>query len=235
MRQKSLGFWAFVACWFLLNAPLAVAATADEICDIAAYHAAKDSSVPLSVLKSIARVESGQTRNGKFSPWPWTVNYDGQGHFFDTKTEALIFVNDLLQQGIINFDVGCFQVNLRWHAKNFSSIENVFDPIANAAYAARFLMQLYQQYGTWEVAVASYHSRTEVFANAYLKKVRAAWENLHSNQSVATHATQDELVETRVNTYPLLRSKVLNETQAAPLSRGSLVPMAAPLVQFSLP
>jgi hypothetical protein len=235
MRQKSLGSWALTACSFFLTAPLAMAATPGEICDIAAQQAAKDSSVPLSVLKSIARVESGQTRDGKFSPWPWTINYDGKGYFFETQNEALNFSNNLLQQGILKFDVGCFQINLRWHAKNFLSIENAFDPTANAAYAARFLQQLYQQHGTWEVAVASYHSRTEVYANAYLKKVKAAWENLHSNQSVVTQPMQDASVETRVNTYPLLQPSALTETQAAPLSRGSLMPMSAPLVQFSLP
>lgn len=232
MRQKSLVFEAIFFIAVLFSAPLAGAKASYEVCDAAAYKAAVNNSVPFSILQSIARVESGQTRAGRYSPWPWTANVKGAGHFFATKSEVLTFVSSLIDQGIFNIDVGCFQINLRWHAKNFSSLENAFDPTANADYAARFLMQLYNQHGNWEDAVASYHSRTDVYADAYLKKVKSAWEKIKLNQQGNLANAEDGSVEIRVNTYPLLQPNTMNIAPSAPLSPGSIMPLSAPAQQF---
>ena len=43
----------------------------------------------------------------------------------------------------------------------------MFDPDANAAYAARFLSELYAEFGDWSRAAGAYHSRTPKFANRY--------------------------------------------------------------------
>jgi hypothetical protein len=72
-----------------------------------------------------------------------------------------------------SIDVGCMQVNLMYHPGAFATLEQGFDPAANAAYAARFLMQLFQQTGTWPKAVATYHSSTPELGDAYQRKVMA--------------------------------------------------------------
>lgn len=207
MRQKSLWvfsylLWVFFAqnAWAMPNATAADIA----ICDQAAARAAQGSPVPISVLQSIARVESGRALKGQFAPWPWTLNVQGKGHFFATKSEAIVFANELLAQNIVNFDVGCFQINLRWHARNFASLEHALDPMVNAAYAAKFLSDLYQEHGNWSQAVSTYHSRTQTHARAYLKKVKSVWHDLHNIPTSHAPAPAADAVR-HVNRYPLLQ------------------------------
>ncbi len=47
--------------------------------------------------------------------------------------------------GMQSIDVGCMQINLRAHPAAFASIDDAFDPAANADYAARFLRDLLQR------------------------------------------------------------------------------------------
>ena len=61
------------------------------------------------------------------------------------------------------------------HPDAFASLDQAFDPAANAAYAARFLRQLYGQAGAWPKAVAAYHSATPALAVPYAQKVMAVW------------------------------------------------------------
>ncbi|MEY8882549.1 hypothetical protein [Donghicola sp. XS_ASV15] len=49
---------------------------------------------------------------------------------------------DTMAGGTTSIDVGCMQVNYRWHGEGFSSLEDMFDPAANTAYAAEFLTRL---------------------------------------------------------------------------------------------
>jgi hypothetical protein len=71
--------------------------------------------------------------------------------------------------------VGCFQVNLMHHPYAFARLEDGFDPAANAAYAGAFLTSLRQRLGSWEAAVAAYHSATPERGEAYRARVFAAW------------------------------------------------------------
>lgn len=226
MRQKSLGSCALML-WLFFAAPTAAATMQPHMaCDIAAQQAAETSGVPLSVMMSIARAESGTKIAGEIRPWPWTANVSGKGYFFATKDDALAFASELIGQGDINFDVGCFQVNLRWHSKGFTSLEDAFDPPANAQYAARFLVELYQEKGTWAEAVSAYHSRTPAHAERYLSKVKSIWQGLQGQQIPDEQADLAPPTP-RINTFPLL---VAGQGQ-----NGSLVPQDnASLVKFGL-
>ena len=227
MRQKSLLVWALFLALMILPVHIARASSDINLCDSAAARAAQSGFVPVSVLMSIARVESGRAISGTFAPWPWTLNVQGKGHFFASKSEAVAFANVLLAQNIINFDVGCFQINLRWHARNFSSIEHAFAPEANAAYAAHFLSELYQEHGNWPKAVATYHSRTQKHAQVYLQKVKSTWQNLQNGQSTQPQGAraQGHILERGVNQYPLLQPAYEDAVTGA--SNGGLLPRAA--------
>jgi hypothetical protein len=72
-----------------------------------------------------------------------------------------------------SIDVGCMQVNLLYHPDAFASLEEAFDPPANASFAARFLTQLHDQTGTWPTATAWYHSATPGLGADYQRKVAA--------------------------------------------------------------
>jgi hypothetical protein len=75
-------------------------------------------------------------------------------------------------------DVGCLQVNLHYHPQAFASLEEAFDPPANARYAAQFLTRLHQGTRNWEQAAARYHSSTPELGDAYRLKVLAAWPGM---------------------------------------------------------
>lgn len=138
-----------------------------RLCEEAAARASARSGVPLSVLRAIALTETGRTRGGAFRPWPWTVNMEGAGKWFDSFEEARAYVAQHHARGARSYDVGCFQINYRWHGQHFASLDQMFDPDANAAYAARFLSELHAEFGDWSRAAGAYHSRTPYFAGKY--------------------------------------------------------------------
>ena len=146
-------------------------------CRAAIAQAEQAAGIPAQLLASIARVESGRRdpNSGAFAPWPWTANAEGQGFFFESKTEAISAIRKLRADGVKSIDVGCLQVNLMHHPNAFSTLEAAFDPVQNAAYAAKFLNDLHTQSGDWPKAAALYHSANPEFGEPYQRKVLAAW------------------------------------------------------------
>ncbi len=141
--------------------------TIAAICDTASAIAARNQNMPADALYAITLSETGRSRGGKLRPWPWTVNMEGKGFWFDTREEALAYVTERYNAGARSFDVGCFQINYKWHGMNFESIEAMFDPMTNATYAAQMLSGLYAEFGDWTKAAGAYHSRTETYASRY--------------------------------------------------------------------
>lgn len=214
MKPKRFEFAGLLALIFW---PWGLAAAPDVagLCDRAAATAADESGVPIDILLAISRVETGRSQDGVLHPWPWTINADGAGAFYDTKEEAVAAATAHLGDGTGTFDVGCFQINHGYHGAEFSGLDDMFDPLANARYAARFLTQLHQETGTWADAVASYHSRTPGLAEAYLDQVRKVIEGPEVAELAAAPLP-------RVNNFPLLQS-------GSPGVFGSLVPQAGPI------
>ena len=155
----------------LFCASAAIAQSADDVgaslCEAASFAAAQERGIPPDVMLAITLTETGRRRAGALRPWPWTVNMEGAGAWFDTLDEALAFATTRYEAGARSFDVGCFQLNYRWHGQNFASIEAMFDPMTNARYAAGFLSDLYDELGSWSAAAGAYHSRTPSYANRY--------------------------------------------------------------------
>ncbi len=136
----------------------------------------RSTGVPDRLMQAIGAVESGRREpSGTVSAWPWTINAEGVGSFFDSKAEAVAAVTALRARGVRSIDVGCMQVNLMYHASAFSSLEEAFDPGANARYAARFLQSLQAKTGSWPGAAAGYHSLTPEVGTDYGRKVLAVW------------------------------------------------------------
>ncbi len=133
--------------------------------------------LPAGLLPAIARVESGRLdpQTGVVQAWPWTINAEGTGHFFDSKDEAIAAVSALQARGVRSIDVGCMQVNLLHHPLAFTTLDDAFDPQANAHYAGNFLNALNRQTGSWPAAAAAYHSQTVEIAADYQRLVMSAW------------------------------------------------------------
>jgi len=133
--------------------------------------------IPTGLLQAIGIVESGRRdeATGTRQPWPWTINAEGEPHFFDTKDQGVAWVRQAQTRGMRSIDTGCAQVNLMHHPDAFASLEQAFDPTANADYAARFLRQLRDTSagGNWMTAVGYYHSQTPELAEAYRQQVQA--------------------------------------------------------------
>ena len=158
----------FITLFFLsIGASSKLKASAIEICDESIEKVAQISSVPKQVLYKIARLESGRHLKGKHVSWPWSLNNAGKGYFFETKKAALSKLGVLISNGEKNIDLGCMQLNLRWHARYFNSLEEMISPTNNVSYAAKFLEQLYKETGTWEKAVKFYHSRNSKYNTTY--------------------------------------------------------------------
>ena len=163
------------------------------LCRAAILQAERATHVPDRLLDAIAMVESGRRDpiSGAVYPWPWTINAEGIGHFYDTKAEAIAAVQDFQAHGVRSMDVGCMQVNLMFHPEAFATLDQAFDPMINAAYGARFLQQLYAQTNAWPLAVAAYHSFTPDIGADYAHKVLAAWgvPQLPVGSQIVTSAT----------------------------------------------
>ncbi|KAF0137933.1 MAG: invasion protein [Xanthobacteraceae bacterium] len=184
---------------FLTPAPGLSRGDPAALCRDAAAEASSQTGVPLAVLLAVAIVETG--RNDQ--PWPWTVNFGGQGQWFDSAAEAATSVDKALRDGATNIDLGCFQLNYRWHAEAFGSIDDMLDPERNATYAAEYLSQHYTKTGDWALAAAAYHSATPEYARVYLGKFEATYARLSSG-IVPDAAQDDQTAKRRSNGFPLL-------------------------------
>lgn len=150
------------------------AGQAATTCEALAAKAARRHGIPKGLLRAIARTESGRAQGA----WPWTANVRGRGHYFDTRQEALTHLEPLLRRGEQSFDVGCMQLNYRWHGQNFATLDEMIDPARNTEYAARYLKTLHDETGSWDRATRYYHSRTPERGRAYLARVRKAQAQL---------------------------------------------------------
>jgi hypothetical protein len=137
----------------------------------------READLPAGLLGAIARTESGRRNaaTGRVEPWPWALNAAGIGQHAPGRAEAVATVAALQARGVRSIDVGCLQVNLLHHPGAFGSLEDAFEPLANARYAARFLRELrVRAGGDWSRAVAWYHSATPERGEAYRLRVKAA-------------------------------------------------------------
>jgi hypothetical protein len=122
--------------------------------------------IPRGILRSIAYVESSWGG----APWPWTMNAGGRSYYFRTQAEAIqaaTLPGGQLRSG----DLGCMQINTRWHGQRFRGAGHMLDPRTNVLYAGWYLRTLYLQHGSWHEAVARYHSSQGVHQRAYLCRV----------------------------------------------------------------
>lgn len=162
-------------------APRAYIPDTAHICSHTTRAMEKKYHIKQHLLTTIASIESGRwnERAQQKQGWPWTINAQGKGYFFNTKAEALQKIRELRAQGITSIDVGCMQINLLYHGHEFTSIEEAIDPAHNVEYAAKFLKNLYENNNhDWLKAAMTYHSSVPEKANKYRKKIVEAFEKV---------------------------------------------------------
>ena len=154
-------------------------------CEYLAKEAEVRYGLPENILLSISRVETGyQKVDGVRRAWPWTLNAGGDSAYFQTKDAALKCLKRRVKQGVTNIDIGCMQLNFRWHKKFFKNLSDMMSPEKNVDYGARFLNRLHKRHGSWEKAVKYYHSSKSKFNIKYYKKVRAVWKKENDEPSL---------------------------------------------------
>ena len=166
------------APWISAPSPAMAPPWPGEECRGAIAAAERGHGIPPQLLAAIGRVESGRRdpSTGSMGAWPWTINAEGEGAYFESKAEAIAAVTALRARGVRSIDVGCMQVNLMHHPTAFTTLEMAFDPAANADYAARFLGPAFPgQSGDWNKATADYHSAYPPEGEPYAAKVLSVW------------------------------------------------------------
>jgi hypothetical protein len=176
--------WRTISFLLTLLAPCPVLAelmpllppAASQLCRQAITAAERAHGIPSHLLAAIARVESGRRdqTSGTFNPWPWTINMDGQGSFYDNKLQAVAAAVSMRPRTTRSIDVGCMQISLIYHPDAFPSMAQAFDPGSNADYGARYLVQLYGKTNSWPKAVELYHSATLEIGQDYGRRVYVA-------------------------------------------------------------
>jgi len=147
-----------------------------DICRNAAARMEHQHNLPKGMMTSIALVESGRrSPTGDVKSWPWTINAEGRPYYFTTRNEAVDAVRRLMAEGMRTIDIGCMQVNLRFHPRAFTSVEEAFDPMSNVAYAAYFLRDLESRSENWDQAIGRYHSFSPALNARYSARVQAVW------------------------------------------------------------
>ncbi len=171
-----VGVFALAAAYPAASAPVTNAAapphTDWHMCRTAAQKVERARDMPHALLQAISLVETGRRGpEGRHTAWPWTINAEGKGMRFATKQDAIWAVRRLMADGVRSIDVGCMQINLRFHPRAFTSLDEAFDPAANMAYAASFLQNLKDRHGNWRAASARYHSYNPALREKYSARV----------------------------------------------------------------
>ncbi|MFO1040047.1 MAG: lytic transglycosylase domain-containing protein [Geminicoccaceae bacterium] len=180
-----LSLLALFALALTLQPSIAEASQPARSCLDAVRAAERRAAIPSGLLLAVAVNESGRwDRDEKQTlPWPWTVNNGGDGRHFDTKEEAIRWVEELRSMGRTNIDVGCMQINLHHHPEAFPDLDAAFDPVRNVAYGAKFLGDLRDATGSWPEAVGRYHSADLDRGRNYRERVYARLDGLEQSGS----------------------------------------------------
>ena len=160
--------------------------------------------IPDNLLLGIGLQEAGRSHDGVLTVWPYAVNAAGEGRVFDSRDAALDWVDERQAAGVDSIDVGCMQINLRWHPEAFEDPAQGFDPAINVDYAARFLKRLYRQTGDWSLAAGSYHSFTPdkqaIYLSSLKRNLRVANERIDGFRVLAAGTGVPQTAPARTTT-----------------------------------
>lgn len=139
-------------------------------------------NVPVDVLFALASNETNtELSNGKVLPWPYAINLNGIGENFSTSDAMLSRANELLQQGVIHFDCGLFQVNWKWNGRHRANgIAEACNPKSNGIIAATIIKEYYSKTGDWIESAGKYHNPSNAngaadrYKKGFIKKLERA-------------------------------------------------------------
>ena len=177
---------------FLILAKEAFADNIDKLklCENTIESIELQTDIPKGLLLGIGKAEAIRKINNKYIIWPWTINHAGKSLFFDNKEQMKNYVFKNLKRKDFNIDVGCMQINIKWHKNNFKKISDMFEVNPNISYAASFIKQLKNKHGSWDKAIKHYHSSDPKKNNPYLIKVKSFWKKVENTKIIKVEANK---------------------------------------------
>ena len=195
-----------IISFFLTYVPLIVSSNDITECHIYTEKYNKMYRLPNKLLTSISLVESGVIEGNIVNPWPWALNVNGKSKYFDNKKDTLSFLKENLQKNR-NIDIGCMQINYKFHGHNFKNLDHILNPEENVKYAAEFLKKLFKRHKSWNEAISRYHSSEPSRKKRYLKKVRNFWDKLRQRQIHIDHTSTQNLYKKKIEYFRQLLEK----------------------------
>ncbi len=165
-------------------------------CEKSIRLAEKKYKLPPYLLHAIALTESG--RGGR--PSPMAMNIGGRT-YIATSTADMKTTVSTNGGSTSSIDVGCLQINLKYHSKRFRNWDALLVPIYNAEYAALYLTELKRELGSWNAAVGAYHSRTPWRSADYACVVSRRWSQIFGWEKTGCGAAIDPMARLMYETY----------------------------------
>lgn len=148
----------------------------------------RDAGIDPTLLYALCLAESakGLGRDSLVSPHPYTLRYSGGARYFDNRSDAENYLNDVLsRQPRANIDIGMCQINWYWQGEQLSrrgiQATDLLDMTTNLRESAAILNlgcrtatslnQCIGRYNTWN---------SPDIANNYAERVLAIYRNLQS-------------------------------------------------------
>ena len=151
-------------------------ALSEKKCATSIESVEKKYKIPHKLLSAISLTETGRTVDGAFVSWPWSLNVSGKSFIFDSQENTKNFLQEKIDNKVNNIDIGCMQINYKYHKKSFEDLNSFLDPDKNVEWAAKFLVSLYNKHKSWNIAISRYHSSNPVRMKKYLLKVHKNWK-----------------------------------------------------------
>ena len=172
----------------LITNPTAVKAVEPLYSEVAEYV-----GVPATILYAMSQAESGQLKDGRFAPWPWTLDVAGTAKRYEDRLSMFDGLMAALGSGEMMIDVGPMQINWYWQYSVMGSPWRITDPAVNIKLGAEILKTHFERSGDWWEAVGRYHrpaARPQdlMIAEKYRQRVRHFFNQASGEEAKANAA-----------------------------------------------
>jgi len=154
---------------------------AEQVVPIGYQQVATVVGVPCDLLYALALTESGQSSmsNNQWRPWPWTLNIDGRGQYFQSRTQAWQHLQQALTEKHRATDVGILQINWGYHQRALGSAWEALEPYHNLQVGAAILKRCFDSRSDWWQSAGCYHApNNSKRAEAYRLRVQRHWRQI---------------------------------------------------------
>ncbi|HYM31319.1 MAG TPA: transglycosylase SLT domain-containing protein [Candidatus Cybelea sp.] len=195
----------------------ALAATAAPVraeeCTEQAVAVERERNVPAGLLHAVALVESGH--NGK--PHAYALRIARRAYYPPDRDAALKQLRNGKSGFVRQANVGCMQISLADYGWAFRPSDAILDPAANVRFAAEYLVDWKDQYGSWTAALSRYQGGSAIERRIYVCTVRAVLAQLVPASAAAidgrhcTGKTHPQIDPANVSEATALRAAAANK------------------------